>query len=107
MLTFVLVVNILLSLLGFYLAWKIWQVSRTLSNVADSIARAEQSTNQGLRQSPTAIAVAEQGTGRLREKYRQLNLQIQQLQKILSVLKTIRGFWQRRSRSRRYSQKYW
>ncbi|WP_071517182.1 hypothetical protein [Geitlerinema sp. PCC 9228] len=108
MLVFVLVVNTLLSLLGFYLAWKIWQVGRTLGNVADTVARAERSTHNGLRQSPGAIALAEQGTGRLREKYRQLNWQLQQLQKIVSVLRNLQKFWQQRSsRSRRYTRKSW
>lgn len=100
MLTLVLVCNLVISLFGFYLAWRIWKIRRVLAAVADIVAGAERNTDWVLRGAPQAISKGQIGIHGLRKRYQHLEFQLQQVQRVLLVL----GFIQKTYRSRQYHQ---
>lgn len=86
MVTVVVVLNVLISLLCLYVAWQVWNLRRTLAAVVNAIAIAERNTYTVLHGAPNAIYKGQLGVHGLRERYQQLELQLQQVQKILTVL---------------------
>lgn len=105
MVTVVLVLNGLLTLLCLYAAWQVWRWRSILANAADALTAAERVTHRVLRGAPQAIVTGQVGTTQLRQQYRILMLQLQQIQQILALLglgqfawrQYRRQFWQRRS----------
>jgi hypothetical protein len=97
MVTVVVIFNLLISLLGFYIAWRIWKLRRVLGAAADIGARAERSTYQVLHGAPQAISKGQIGVHGLKKRYQQLEFQLQRVQRVLMVL----GFIQKTYRSRR------
>jgi hypothetical protein len=97
MVTVVVIFNLLISLLGFYIAWRIWKLRRVLGAAADIVARAERSTYQVLHGAPQAISKGQIGVHGLKKRYQQLEFQLQRVQRVLMVL----GFIQKTYRSRR------
>lgn len=101
----VLVLNGLLALLCLYVAWQVCRWRSMLSRVADTLTVAERVTHRVLRSAPQAIATGQLGTAQLRQHYRLLTLQLQQVQQILTLLglgrlvwkQYRRQSWQRRS----------
>lgn len=100
MLTLVLVCNVVISLFGFYLAWRLWKLRRVLAAAAEIIARAERSTYWVLHGAPQAISKGQIGIHGLRKRYQHLEFQLQQVRRVLLVL----GFIQKTYRSRQYYQ---
>ncbi len=86
MVTVVVVLNVLISLLCLYVAWQVWNLRRTLAVVVDAITIAERNTYAVLHGAPNAISKGQLGVHGLRERYQQLELQLQQVQKVLTVL---------------------
>jgi hypothetical protein len=111
MVTVVVVVNVLISLLCLYVAWQVWNLRRTIAAVADAVTIAERNTYAVLHGAPKAIYPGKLGVHGLRESYQQLELQLQQIQQVLTLLGLVQIFWRsgvRRDSSRvlnsRYSQ---
>ena len=86
MVTIVVVLNVLISLLCLYVAWQVWNLRRTLAAVVDALTIAERNTYAVLHGAPNAIYKGQLGVHGLRERYQQLELQLQQVQKVLTVL---------------------
>jgi len=86
MVTVVVVLNVLISLLCLYVAWQVWNLRRTLAAVVDAITIAERNTYNLLQGAPNAISKGQLGVHGLRERYQQLELQLQQVQKVLTGL---------------------
>jgi hypothetical protein len=103
MVTTVLVINLLIAALCWYVAWQVWLLRRTLANVSEALLSAEQSTYDVLHGAPDAIATAQQGTYQLRQSYERLSQQVIQLQKILGLVTLGQGIWRqvRRPKPRR------
>lgn len=101
MLTVVIVLNVLISLLCLYVTWRVWNLRRALAAVADILTAAERSTQSVLQGAPQAIERGQLGTSALRERYRQLELQWQRVQQVLTLLSLLQGVWRRAFRSRR------
>lgn len=100
MLTVVVILNLLISLFGFYLAWRIWKLRRVLAAAADIVARAEQSTYRVLHGAPQAISRGQIGVHGLKKRYQQLEFQLQRVQRVLMVLGFIQKTYQSRRRRR-------
>lgn len=97
--------NVVLALLGFYVAWRLWCLQRTLSNVADTVLEWERNTHRTLDPAvtPGNIYQGQQGVAQLRQRYARLLEQLHQLQRLLSVVligwRVVRSKrWRRRSR---------
>lgn len=99
MVTVVLVFNGVVALLCLYTAWKVWRLRSTLANIADVLAVAERSTYRVLHNAPHAISKRQIGTYQLRQNYRLLTLQLQQVQQILALLGWGQLAWQRYRRT--------
>ncbi len=86
MITFVVVFNVLLSLLCLYVAWQLWNLRRSLAITADVVALFERDTYNALHGAPQAISQGQLGVNNLRSGYQQLEIQLQRVQQILSLL---------------------
>ncbi|MEQ9355113.1 hypothetical protein [Coleofasciculus chthonoplastes] len=100
MLTVVVILNLLISLFGFYLAWRIWKLRRVIGAAADIVARAERSTYRVLHGAPQAISKGQIGVHGLKKRYQHLEFQLQRVQRVLMVLGFIQKTYQSRRRRR-------
>lgn len=92
MLTSILVLNLLLAMLGFYLAWQIWQWRQVLENAADVLFEAERATHEMLHEAPDSILAGQIGARQLRQSHRQLESQLRKVQKVLGFVAWISRF---------------
>ena len=98
MLTAVVIINLMISVLCFYIAAKVWKISRTIAIFEMRIATMERSSSNVLSKSPDFFANRQQGAHQLRRNYQQLELQLQQVQQLLGLLGLGRTLWRRRDR---------
>jgi hypothetical protein len=94
----VVVINLLLALFCFYLAWKVWQFRRAIANAADALLIAEQNTHNVLHGAPDAILKGQIGTSQLRQRYQQLEPQYQKARQALALLSIGQTIWRQRVR---------
>jgi hypothetical protein len=80
--------NILIALLGFYVAWRLWRLKTSLSGVADALLRWEQNARHSLDPvaTPAAILTGQQKTASLRYQYAQLRVQVHRVRQALKLL---------------------
>lgn len=95
MVAVVLIINLIISLICLYVAGKIWRYRQILAKVADKVNAADRGTYRVLHSAPNAIIKGQKGTRSLRQKYQQLEIQIQQLQKIMVILRLGQKIWVR------------
>ncbi|MBF2087446.1 MAG: hypothetical protein IGR80_05885 [Synechococcales cyanobacterium K44_A2020_017] len=95
MVTTVLILNVLIAAICWYITWHVWSLRRTLANVADALLSAEQSTHDVLHGAPEAIITAQKGSYQLRQSYERLNQQVARLQQILSLVAVGQLAWRR------------
>ena len=95
MVTVVVVINLAIALILFYLAWQLWQLRQRLANVANSLIAAERSTHAVLRGAPASISLGQQGIHRLRQGNKPLQLQLQQVRQVLSLVALGQQSWRR------------
>lgn len=86
MLAVVVVFNVLLSLLCFYVAWQVWNFRRALAVATQAVALFELNTHNALYGAPDAISQGQSGVSGLRASYRQLEIQRQRVQQVLALL---------------------
>lgn len=100
MLAAILIVNALIALVCFYLTWRVLKLRRTLARVADVLFDVERNTHYLLQDAPDGIRSGQVGTQQFRRQYRQLELQMRRVRKVLALLSFGRWAWQRRGRKR-------
>lgn len=98
MLTAVVIINLLISVVCFYIAAKVGKIRRAIAGFEMRIAAMERRTSNVLSNSPDFLAKRQQGTRQLRRRYQQLELQLQQVQQLLGLLGLGRTLWRRRDR---------
>ncbi|MEG4109796.1 hypothetical protein [Microcoleus sp. S13_C5] len=98
MLNAVVIINILISLVCFYIAAKVWKIRRTIARLEIRIAAIERCSSNVLSTSPDFLGKRQQGTRQLRRRYQQLELQLEQVQQLLGLLGLGRMLWSRRDR---------
>lgn len=101
----VIALNVVIALMGFYLAWRIWQVKQVLSVTVRNLTVWERSTHRVLNPevTPQNILMGRSGIAALRSHYAQLQQQIEQLQRILGVVLVGLRLLQPKRRRRRRS----
>ena len=82
MLTAVVIINLLISVVCFYIAVKAGKIRRTIAGFEMRIAAMERSSSNVLSNSPDFLAKRQEGTRQLRWRYQQLELQLQQVQQL-------------------------
>ena len=98
MLSAVVIINLLISLVCFYIAAKVWKIRRTIARFEIRIAAIERCSSNVLSTSPGFLGKRQQGVRQLRWRYQQLVLQLQQVQQLLGLLGLGRMLWRRRDR---------
>lgn len=93
MLTVVLILNLLIAGLCWYVVWRVWQLRHALSRVTNALIVAERSTHRVLYQAPEAILRGQSNTYQLRYQYQQVLLQIQKVRQILTLLGLGQMIW--------------
>lgn len=93
MLTVVVVLNVLISLLCLYVAWQVWNLRRALRATAAAVLLAERNTYNVLHGAPEAITQGQVGIGGARDSYQQLELQLQKVQQVLTLLSLVQKVW--------------
>lgn len=93
MLNVVVVLNVLISLLCLYVAWQVWNLRRVLAAAADAVLLAERNTYRILHPAPEAISQGQLGVGGARDSYQQLELQLQKIQQVLTLLSLVQRVW--------------
>ena len=95
MLTFVVIFNLLITLLNLWIIWKIFQMRRMLRRITETLAHIEQRVHSVLYPAPELILRGQTGTHYLRERYLVLEQQLQRLSNILSLLRLGFKLWPR------------
>ncbi|BAZ28890.1 hypothetical protein NIES4074_13250 [Cylindrospermum sp. NIES-4074] len=95
MVTLVVVINTLVSVILFYVAWRVWKLKGVLAFIADRLTAYERATHAALKNAPENIYSGQQEIYDLRQSNQQLQAQIQQVQQIISLLLLVRQAWQR------------
>ncbi|OUL28024.1 hypothetical protein BV372_25315 [Nostoc sp. T09] len=95
MVTLVVILNILISLLLLYVAWRMWKLKQQIRIVADRLATYERYSHAVLYAAPENIYTAQQKISNLRQRNQSLEVQIQQVRQIISLLFLGRQVWRR------------
>ncbi|MGB3510390.1 MAG: hypothetical protein WBA93_14380 [Microcoleaceae cyanobacterium] len=95
MLWLVIEINILISILCFYLAWRIWKFRQILLQVEQTLNLIENCTDNLLKKSPNFFQLRKQKANRLRKLYGQLKLQIKQVQELMAMFWLLSRIWHR------------
>lgn len=93
MLTVVVILNFLISLLCLYVSWRVWKLQRVLRQTADILAAAERNIYAVLHVAPKAISQGQLGVQGLKESYRQLQLQLQTVRKVVTILNLVQTLY--------------
>jgi hypothetical protein len=86
MLIAILILNGLLALMGFAIAWQLWRWRDALATAADALWEAERVTHEVLNEAPTAIDGGQLAAQRLHQSHRQLAAQTRQIQSVLGLV---------------------
>ncbi|MBD0303726.1 MAG: hypothetical protein ICV85_16630 [Tolypothrix sp. T3-bin4] len=84
-----------MSLMLFYAAWRMRQLKQQLSIIANTLTAYERRSHALLYQAPETIYFAQQNIYNLRQGNQSLELQIQQVRQIVSLLFLGRQVWRR------------
>lgn len=101
MVTVVVILNVLIALLCFYVARWLTKLRKKLAKAADTLISAEKSTNKVLTSSPKTIYKGQKGAKALGERYQALNRQLEQLEKVLGLLNLAPKLWRQQATWRR------
>jgi hypothetical protein len=85
----------MISLLLFYVAWRIWQLRRRLANIANILIAADLSSYAVLHEAPKAIYRRQENIYKTRLVNQTLQLQIQQFRQIFGLLLLGQQLWRR------------
>ncbi|WP_017302480.1 hypothetical protein [Nodosilinea nodulosa] len=80
--------NLVIALFCFFVAWRLWRLSKTLGAVADALANWDRNARRILDPVavPPAILRGQTGTAYLRQNYALLQFQIQRLEQVMGVV---------------------
>ncbi|MCW5313287.1 hypothetical protein GTQ43_05525 [Nostoc sp. KVJ3] len=95
MVILVIFVNTLISAILLYVAWRVWQLKQQLAYIADRLTLYEICTHAALNKAPENIYLSQKNIYNFRQRNQTLQMQIQQMQQIISLLLQGRQIWQR------------
>ena len=82
----VVIINTLISLILLYVARRVWLLKQRLANLANRLTAAERRTHALLDKAPENISRREQNIHNLRQGNQSIQIQIQQVRQIFSLL---------------------
>jgi hypothetical protein len=86
MVTLVVIINTLISLILLYIARRVWQLKKRLVNITNRLTAAERRTHAVLDKAPENISRRQQNIHNLRQGNQSIQLQIEQVRQIFSLL---------------------
>ncbi|CAD5983145.1 hypothetical protein PCC9214_05129 [Planktothrix tepida] len=95
MLITVIIINILISLVCLYIARKIWLFTLMINRLDKRLILMERNTRFVLERAPNFIDYGQQGSVQLRQNYKQLQRQLQQLNQAMALVSFAVRFWPR------------
>jgi hypothetical protein len=98
----VIAVNLLITCVNCYIAWQVWQWRHKFRKMARVLTKVEHRCHGVLSPAAKIIMTGQQGTQTLKQLYGQLNRQLQQLQKLLTVLGWMPLLWRSLRRRKRF-----
>jgi predicted PurR-regulated permease PerM len=105
MLTFVLIFNLLITLINLFVAWRIWQLQKFLVKATKTLNKVERITHSLLSSAPEIIAKEQKDSFNLKQKHQKLKLQLQRVQKILTILILGYNIWQKQTKLEKRSKR--
>lgn len=99
MVTLVILINVLISIVCFYIAWRIVKLRRQIAKIANKIIGAERRVYAALHNAPTKISKGQRGAQQIQERYQQLEAKLQRLQQVVMLLSLGVRVWQGRRRT--------
>ncbi|MFH7031031.1 MAG: hypothetical protein ACHBN1_38215 [Heteroscytonema crispum UTEX LB 1556] len=94
----VVLINTLISLILLSVAWRVWQLRLRLAKITNALTKYERCYYGILHKAPAAIYTMQQNIKNLRSPNQGLQLQIQQVRQIVSLLSMGQQFWRRSGR---------
>lgn len=91
----VVVINLTIALILLVVAWQLRLLKVRLARIANTLIALERSTHAVLWGAPNTIFVSQQGVYRLGQGNEPLQLQLQRIRQVLSLLVVGRQAWQR------------
>ncbi|MFN6496646.1 MAG: hypothetical protein RMX65_006505 [Nostoc sp. DedQUE01] len=95
MVILVVIINTFISLILLYVALHVWKLKQRIASVADILTAYEICTHATLYEAPENIYLNQQNIYNLRQRNQALQIQIQQVQQIISLILLGRQIWQR------------
>jgi len=86
MVTLVVIINILISLLLFFIAWQVWRLKARIAFITERLTAYEKCSQTLLSQAPQNLNLSQQNIHNLRLKNQSLQFKIQQVRQIVSLL---------------------
>lgn len=97
MIFFVVIFNLSIALINLYLALKIWKLRQTLSKFTQTLSKCERTFHCLLCPTPEILFQGKHNIHNLKQDYQRLELQIQQLRQMFSLVSLGYKVWQRLS----------
>ncbi|MBD2342731.1 hypothetical protein [Anabaena subtropica] len=95
MVTVVVVINLLISLTLLCVAWQVWRLKGKIAFIGDRLLDYERCSHDLLYKAPENIYLGQQNLLNLRQSNQSLQIQIQQLRQIVSLLLLGQRSWKR------------
>ncbi|YAI81449.1 MAG: hypothetical protein ACQJCO_06405 [cyanobacterium endosymbiont of Rhopalodia sterrenbergii] len=95
MLVFVIFCNLLLTILNFYVAFRLWQIYHLLVKIAKVSTRIERNTNYIFEQVSVIIRAGQTQTYQVRQLYGELTWRIKKLRQSLQLINLGLYVWKR------------
>ncbi len=95
MIFFVVTVNLLVAIFNIYLAFRIWQIRKIIRLITAIITNCETYLGYVLANAPGIIKQKQENIYQFRQRYQLLQLQIQQIRRIIIVISWINRIWRR------------
>lgn len=98
MIIFVVIHNLLFGLACLWIARTMWQVRSKLISITNTLDYVDAVMTGFFSAAPAAILKGQSSAGQVRDRYRQLGIQFDQIQRIMSLLNTGQSLWRYRPR---------
>ena len=91
----IVIINVLIALILLYIARRIWLLRQKLQRLNNKLIAINRSAGAALAGTPNAIYQGQMGIYQLKQKNEPLQIQIQRVRQVLSLLSVGQQAWQR------------
>ncbi|MBW4665414.1 MAG: hypothetical protein KME01_14640 [Chroococcus sp. CMT-3BRIN-NPC107] len=91
----IIVFNVLIASILLYVARRVWLLRRKLQRINNTLIALNRSTQSALAGTPNAIYKGQMGIYQLKQRNEPLQIQIQRVRQVLSLLSVGQQAWQR------------